>query len=447
MKETTLSRCIEKLKEKDTHPAVISLFTRFYIDYLEGSHTKIEWQNLTPLKDTDLLQLPDIQEFEAAGKAALSQTAVLKLNGGLGTSMGCKEPKSFIEIEKGRTFLDFTLDQIQHYRLQYDIKLPLLLMNSYSTYRETEQKIASIPNVFGLMQHQFPRIGAKTKLPFISYEDSELEWHPPGHGDVYYALDRSGFLDDLIASGYRYLFMSNSDNLGATVSLPILGYLAKNRYDFVVETTPKTELDIKGGTFVYYQDKMTLLERAQVPENHIQEFENTFTFPIFNTNSIWLDLHKLKEVLTKKALHLQLIVNPKQIEGQDVVQLESAMGSAISSFEHSRVIVVDRSRFLPVKTTSDLLLLKSDLFIKHEDGRVERNPERKEKTLPKITLEDPFDTVSAFERRFKQIPSLMECHSLRLAGNIYFGDNVKLQGDIVLNHKEKFPLIFENQTL
>ena len=442
-----LSRCIEKLKEQEVHQPVIDLFTNFYEAYTKDNLSKIPWNDIQPLNPTDLKDLDDLNEFEAPGAEALRKCAILKLNGGLGTSMGCSLPKSLIKVTAEKTFLDIILDQVHHVRDTYGVDLPLLLMNSYSTYAQTEQRIAGLDNVFGFMQHRFPRISVKTKTPFVSYKNPDLEWYPPGHGDVFFALDRSGFLDDLLALDYDYLFISNSDNLGATINLPILGYLAKNKYDFLIESTPKTALDVKGGTFVHYKDKLTLLERAQVPESHMKEFENTSQFPIFNTNSIWLNLKKLKENLRTGKLNLPPIVNPKTVEGQDIVQLESAMGAAVSAFDHSRVIVVDRRRFMPVKKTSDLLLMKSDLFIKHTDGTLTRNPERRSATLPNITLAPPLDTTDGFESHFKSIPSLLHLDSLHVEGEVIFGEKVSLEGDVSIRHNEEHPLLIEDQLI
>ena len=73
------------------------------------------------------------------------------------------------------------------------------------------------------------------------------EWCPPGHGDLYAALEGSGKLDALLAAGVKYMFVSNSDNLGATLDLKLLTYFAKSGKPFIMECCERTEADKKGG--------------------------------------------------------------------------------------------------------------------------------------------------------------------------------------------------------
>ena len=68
-----------------------------------------------------------------------------------------------------------------------------------------------------------------------------------GHGEVYIVLATSGMFDALLARGYQYLFLSNSDNLGATLNLGILGYIADEQIPFLMEVADRTEADKKGG--------------------------------------------------------------------------------------------------------------------------------------------------------------------------------------------------------
>lgn len=94
-------------------------------------------------------------------------------------------------------------------------------------------------------------------------------WYPPGHGDVYPSLKRSGLLDKFKKEGKEVVFISNIDNLGATVDIRILNQLLDSKdspapSDFVMEVTDKTRADVKGGTLIRFEEKLRLLEIAQV---------------------------------------------------------------------------------------------------------------------------------------------------------------------------------------
>lgn len=305
--------------------------------FLSQETGKIPWNEITPVNADNITQLEDLP----ATSAPRSRVAVLKLNGGLGTSMGCTGPKSLVEIKPGVTFMDVILDQCQ--------ELKLVLMNSYFTDAETKASL-SVP-VDSFEQDRFPRLNLdgsefQAKTPLNS-------WNPPGHGNVYSALVSSGMADQLLAEGIDYVFISNVDNLAATVDDRILNYVIEKKLDFLMEVTPKTKADVKGGALIRRDGVRTLLERAQVEANHLKDFEDIHTFSLFNTNSLWVSIRAIKET----TIELPPIFNHKTIEGTEIVQLETAMGAAISCFKKSESIVVPRDRFRPVKTQADLKLI------------------------------------------------------------------------------------------
>jgi UTP--glucose-1-phosphate uridylyltransferase len=115
--------------------------------------------------------------------------------------------------------------------------------------------------------------------------DNDEAWYPPGHGDLYDSLNNSGLLDMFIKDGKEYMFVSNSDNLGAGVDLNILNFLMspgeKKSPEFLMEVTDKTRADVKGGTLINYDGKLRLLEIAQVPKDHVSKlyaFENKLNY-------------------------------------------------------------------------------------------------------------------------------------------------------------------------
>ena len=193
-------------------------------------------------------------------------------------------------------------------------------------------------------------------------------------------------LDQLLEEGIEYIFVSNIDNLGATVDVSILNHIVSSGADFVMEVTNKTRSDIKGGTLIEYEGGLRLLEFSQVPQENRSEFMKKFR--IFNTNNIWIKLRAIKELMgSGDQIDLDLIANPKQIEnsGEKVLQLETAIGSAIRYFKGAHAVNVPRSRFLPVKTCSDLLLVQSDLYTMSK-GKITLNSTRPYASIPAIKL-------------------------------------------------------------
>jgi UTP--glucose-1-phosphate uridylyltransferase len=102
---------------------------------------------------------------------------------------------------------------------------------------------------------------------------------------------------------------------------------------------------------------MRLLEIAQVPKQHVNDFKSITKFRIFNTNNLWVKLSAIKRLVTAEKMHMEIIENKKYMNGQGIVQLEQAVGSAIKNFEGCRGVNVPRSRFLPVKQCQDLMLV------------------------------------------------------------------------------------------
>lgn len=351
--------------------------------YLSGEAQYVEWSKIqTP---TDEVVVPyetlaptsdDPEEI----KKLLDKLVVLKLNGGLGTTMGCTGPKSVIEVRDGLTFLDLIVIQIENLNSKYGCNVPLLLMNSFNTHDDTlkivEKYSSSNVEIHTFNQSQYPRLVVEDFTPLPSKGQTGKDgWYPPGHGDVFPSLKNSGKLDALLSRGKEYVFIANSDNLGAIVDLKILSHLIKNKNEYCMEVTPKTLADVKGGTLISYEGRVQLLEIAQVPDEHVNEFKSIEKFKIFNTNNLWVNLKAIKRVVESDGLKMEIIPNPKEVDGIKVLQLETAAGAAIRFFDNAIGINVPRSRFLPVKATSDLLLVQSDLYTL-EDGFIIRNKAR-----------------------------------------------------------------------
>ncbi|KAG6777289.1 hypothetical protein POTOM_017108 [Populus tomentosa] len=390
---------------------------------------QVEWSKIQTPTDEVVIPYDTLEstpEDPEETKMLLDKLVVLKLNGGLGTTMGCTGPKSVIEVRNGLTFLDLIVIQIESLNKKYGCSVPLLLMNSFNTHDDTQKIIEKYSNsnieIHTFNQSQYPRLVADDFVPLPSKGHTDKDgWYPPGHGDVFPSLKNSGKLDALLSQGKEYVFVANSDNLGAVVDLSIL--------ILVLIVTPKTLADVKGGTLISYEGKVQLLEIAQVPDQHVNEFKSIEKFKIFNTNNLWVNLKAIKRLVEADALKMEIIPNPKEVDGVKVLQLETAAGAAIRFFDHAIGINVPRSRFLPVKASSDLLLVQSDLYTV-VDGFVIRNPARANPANPSIELGPEFKKVASFLSRFKSIPSIIELDSLKVAGDVWFGANVTLKGKV-----------------
>jgi UTP--glucose-1-phosphate uridylyltransferase len=395
---------------------------------------------LEPLPDLPRLdELPEPPPGQA--RDVLDQLVVIKLNGGLGTSMGLSGPKSLLEVKPGATFLDVIATQVLALRERHGARLPLLLMNSATTRGPSLDHLRRyhglpVPGMpLDFLQGREPKIRADDLRPVEWPADPELEWCPPGHGDIYTALAASGTLDALLDAGLRYAFVSNSDNLGALADIRIAAWLAAERVPFALEAVRGTAADRKGGHLAHYQGQVVLRETAQVPDGDTS-FTDVECWRWYNTNNIWIDLRALRDLQAadQTAPALPLIVNRQTVDPSDpastpVIQLEAAMGAAIGSVPGARAIHVPRSRFAPVKTTDDLLVVRSDAYQLDGDGRMRPSYDG---PGPVVTLDRGFfKLLPDFERRFAAgLPSLRRCRRFVVEGDVTFGAGVVAVGDV-----------------
>ena len=434
------------MQGRDLHEELIKEFLRRVKLIYEGHSGSIPWENISELKESDLVSPEELFSEEESIPYLDGSTVVIKLNGGLGTSMGLNQAKSLIPAKEGLSFIQIIKKQILAFRKKHGVPIPLIFMNSFYTQEDTlaEDGIASInmgirgdlPADF--LQNMIPRLDAESLLP-AGDGSSPSDWCPPGHGDIFLAMKISGLLEHLLSAGYRTAFISNSDNLGAVLDPVILAYFKQNELDFLSEVTPKTSSDIKGGVLYRSQDRnrIELLECAQVEKKHLPDFENTTRFSSFNINNLWINLESLRDML-ERGFELPIIRNPKTIKGKHVLQLESAMGAAIGLFERSRVIPVSRDRFIPVKNCSDLLACRSDAFLLDKDSySLKRNRGCKEEPLH-VRLDKNYASLHEFEHFFPLIPSLCEADSLEIHGPVLFDKKVRITGKVsIINENDE----------
>jgi UTP--glucose-1-phosphate uridylyltransferase len=430
-----LRAATEKMRADGQSEEAIRTFTRAYEALEAGASGTLPDRELEPVRD-----VPAAADLPARDPgAALDEVAVIKLNGGLGTSMGMTRAKSLVEAREGLTFLDVIVRQTLAIRARHGVRLPLVLMNSYRTRDDTLAALERYPDLeadvpLDFLQHREPRIRADDLMPVEWPADPELEWCPPGHGDLYPALRSSGMLDALIDRGYRYAFVSNADNLGAVLDPGLLAWFAAGEAPFAMEVVVGTELDRKGGHIARRRQNGRLVLRETAQADDPESFRDFRRWRYYNSNNLWMDLRAMAALLDAGdgVIDLPLIVNRKRVDPSDpsspeVIQLESAMGAAIGAFDGARAVCVPRTRFAPVKTTDDLLVLRSDVYRLTDDARVERDGDE-----PFVAL-DPayFATIADFDARFQAgPPSLAGAERFVVHGDVTFGAGVVARGAI-----------------
>src|SRR4029453_10990673 len=458
MSETGLKLAQDKMAAAGIHQQAIDVFSHYYRQLEEGVSGFIAEDSIEPLLDPSMLSDTAVNEQDAA--AALGKTVIIKLNGGLGTSMGMEKAKSLLPVRKGKSFLDIIVDQVRAARVAYGIQLPLVFMNSFRTQGDTLAALASYDDLavagldLGFLQNQEPKLRADDLTPVTWPADPSLEWCPPGHGDLYTALTTSGMLGRLLSLGYRYASVSNSDNLGAAPDATIAGWFGATGAPYAAEICRRTAADRKGGHLAIRKSdrRLILRDTAQTPKEEMDLFTDEFRHPFFHTNNLWFDLAALDDTLRerKSVLGLPLIKNEKTVDPAEsaspkVLQIETPMGAAIEVFEGATAIGVGRDRFLPVKTTSDLLLLRSDAYDLEADGRLTRVAD----STPVVDLDNKYYKIIAdFDQRFPAgAPSLKEAHYLGVSGDWTFEAGVRVIGEVTLEDRGAPQMIAAGSTL
>jgi UTP--glucose-1-phosphate uridylyltransferase len=443
-----LQTALAKLAQDGAAEPVRAAFARRFAQLQDPDAGLLPGDALEPVDDVPALEeLAHRADADAHAQAILPRLAVIKLNGGLGTSMGLRGPKSLIDVKPGRSFLDVIADQVLALRAQHpDALLPLVLLDSFSTREKTlralterHPDLATPPVPPDFLQSREPKLDARTHAPIAWPQDPELEWCPPGHGDVYVSLAASGILATLLDNGIDWAFISNSDNLSATVDPRIPAYADAGDVPFVMEVVRGTPADRKGGHIARRRDdgRLVLRETAQTPPGD-DSFTDVERWRFYNTNNLWINLRALQQMLERDPAgpDLPLIVNRKPVDPRDpgsppVLQLETAMGAALGAIDGARAVLVPRTRFAPVKTTDDLLLVRSDAYAIDDAGHVAPTFDG---PPPVVALApEYYKSLPDMEARFPHgPPSLREARSLTVTADVTFGAGVRVVGDVSL---------------
>ncbi len=446
MGSEALNRALEKMADAGVGPIPREVFAHYFRLLEAGETGMIPEASIEPI---DMESLADVEVDDDVAREAIRHTAVIKLNGGLGTSMGMDRAKSLLCVRRGLSFLDIIARQVLELRKQHDAPLPLILMNSFRTSEDTlaalaryeELPVAGLPLEF--LQNKEPKLLASDLSPVAWPVDPDLEWCPPGHGDIYTALLDTGLLDQLAEAGFRHVFVSNSDNLGAVPDPTLAGWFAASGAPFAIEAVRRTASDRKGGHFAtrVSDGRIVLRETAQTLPEDKEALADLNRHRFTSTNSLWFDVEAMRRTLVSRqgVLGLPLIRNRKTVDPSDasspeVIQIETAMGAAIEVFDGARTIEVGRDRFVPVKTTDDLLVLRSDVYDLRPDFVLDQVAE----TVPFVSLDpEVYKLVGEFDKRFPEgAPSLRRASSLQVEGDWTFEPGVAVHGDVALEDED-----------
>ena len=441
MSQQGLEAALCKMREAGVDGSAIGVFSHYYRLLESGETGLIREESIEPLLDPPMLD--DIEVSDGEAREAIGATVMIKLNGGLGTSMGLDRAKNLLEVRDGLNFLDLIVRQVRAARRDWDAPLPLLFMNSFRTDADTLAHLERYPDLpvddlpLSFLQNQEPKLRADDLTPVEWPKDPSLEWCPPGHGDLYTALWGQNLLQRLIEKGFRYACISNGDNLGATPNARLAGWFASSGAPYAAELCRRTVNDRKGGHLAVRKrdGQLILRDTAQTAPEEMDYFTDEHRHPFFHTNNLWFDLQRLLDTIRERdaVLGLPMIRNEKTVDPADpdspkVIQVETAMGAAIEVFPGATAICVGRDRFQPVKTTNELLLLRSDVYDLDENGHLVARS-----ATPGISLDSRYyKTIQKFDARIPQPPSLRGAESLRVEGDWSFEPGVKVVGSVDL---------------
>jgi UTP--glucose-1-phosphate uridylyltransferase len=333
-----------------------------YYELYKNYKTDFSIKEVEPILNFTNYNTLAYNDRDSMNKDIINKLAIVKLNGGLGTTMKCSKAKGCLDVVDNNTFLDIFINQVIFVNKRLSSNIPIVLMNSEYTEIDTQvilDKYKEQIDIYCFNQEFLYRYYEKDlDNNVVRLHDTR---YPPGTGNFYESLYNSKVYEQLKERGIKYLFISNIDNLYATFDNKIYNYVYENKIPFLMEVCKRTETDKKGGTPVLWKNKYHLLEIAQVSSNDYDDFTNITKFPYFNTNNFWIRLDEIKD-----NFDLYIISNKKTVNNEKLVQLESVIGSAYSVIVNSKIIEINRNRFFPIKTLDDYDNIKQNYFIDEE---------------------------------------------------------------------------------
>jgi UTP--glucose-1-phosphate uridylyltransferase len=302
----------------------------------------------------DVVQLPALgsSEREAltrVGEQALREgkVAAVVLAGGMATRFG-GVVKAAVPVARGKTFLDLKLADIHASAKRAGGRVPTYLMTSFATDAEVSRmaRAASSPDAPVETFSQFVSLRLNRDGSLFRDGKGEVSPYAPGHGDLPFALRRSGALAKLRAAGVTQLYMSNVDNLAATLDPAIIGAHLRGGRAITVEVADKAKGD-KGGAPARVDGALQIVEGFRFPPEFDQD-----AIPVFNTNTLIFELDAID-----RDFDLSWFVVTKEVEGKKVIQFERLVHE-LTVFLPTQMLGVAREgsdgRFAPVKDPPEL---------------------------------------------------------------------------------------------
>ncbi|TAK19657.1 MAG: hypothetical protein EPO40_34150 [Myxococcaceae bacterium] len=310
----------------------------------------------------------DRRALEAEGTAALlrGELAVVILAGGMATRFGSTvKALATLPYPGDPRFLDVKLDDVR----RWDGAVPAVLMTSFATHDAIAKALGPRSRV--RLAPQFVSLRVTSTGELFLTRDGNPSPYSTGHGDLPEALQLAGVLGELRREGVRTVLVSNVDNVGATIDPALYAMHRRSGAKISVELVSKATGD-RGGLPVLRDGRLVLAEAFRLPGAFPDE-----AFPLFNTNTLWIDLDALEGehpwtwcVVTKK------------VEGREAIQFERLIGE-LTWWNRTAWLHVERegarSRFLPVKEREDLTRLRDQLCAmldaqRRPDGHRSANP-------------------------------------------------------------------------
>ncbi len=283
------------------------------------------------------------------GKQAIArgQVGCVVLAGGMATRFG-GVVKAVVEALPGHTFLQLKLRQISAAAKHEGAKVPVYLMTSFSTDSQLRELAAMWKDAHVNAECFAQLISLRLTPEGELYRDASGDVSPyaPGHGDLTFALRSAGVLSRFVAAGGRYLYVSNVDNLAATLDPAVIGFHIASGAQITTETVAKDPGD-KGGAPGRVDGRIQVIEDFRFPRDFDQD-----SIRVFNANSFVMDAAAID-----RDFPLDWFAVKKTVDGATVIQFEHLVGQ-VTAFLRGAYLEVPRrgseSRFLPVKDPDEL---------------------------------------------------------------------------------------------
>ena len=256
--------------------------------------------------------------------------------------------KAGVPAIDGLTFLEVKLRDVAHAAERAGGRIPVFPMSSFATDAEVRRMGEALSTERTPVEvfPQFVSVRLDANGELFQDADGTASPYASGHGDLTFALRRSGVLRRFRESGGKVLMMSNVDNLTATIDAAVIGAHLRGDRPMTAEMAPKLPGD-KGGAPARVDGVPQIVEGFRFPEDFDQD-----QIPVFNTNTLLFDAAAID-----RDFDLTFFAVRKQVDGREAVQFERLVGQ-LSAYLPCTFLRVERAgpdaRFQPAKDPAEL---------------------------------------------------------------------------------------------